>query len=51
MQRASIEVMETAVIDATIARIEAAAPRDSILFELSPFAAQYGQLIWIKTKH
>ena len=46
MQRASIEVMETAVIDATIARIEASGAQViPFFFELSPFAAQYGQLI------
>ena len=46
MQRASIEVMETSVIDATIDRIEAnGAQAIPFFFELSPFAAKYGQLI------
>lgn len=46
MQRASIEVMETGVIDATIAKIEASGAQViPFFFELSPFAAQYGQLI------
>lgn len=46
MQRASIEVMQTIVVDETIKRIEAAgATAIPFFFELSPFAKDYSSLI------
>ena len=46
IQRASIEVMQTSVIDAAIERIEkSGAQAIPFFFELSPFASNYDQLI------
>ena len=46
LQRSSIEVMQTSVIDETIEKIESnGAQAIPFFFELSPFASQYDQLI------